>query len=233
MAERTLISFDYAVKYLLRSKADYGILSGFLSELMSRKVEVDDIIESESDAGPDPDAKTNRVDLKARIDGTEYVVFEIQFSREYDLLGRVLFGVSKAVTEQIKTGAQQYDIRKVYSVNIVYSNMTAKREYLFFRKVRRLPRRPLQGRIHPVRPSRRPKIDKNRKYPPGILPDPTGNVRRRTARQVRRMDLYPEKLIRPRRLHRRRNRRSQGQIGPAENDRQRKKSIRNILGKPR
>jgi hypothetical protein len=32
MADRTLISFDYAVKYLLREPEDYGILSGFLKD---------------------------------------------------------------------------------------------------------------------------------------------------------------------------------------------------------
>jgi hypothetical protein len=30
-AERELVSFDFAVKYLLRGKSDYVILSGFLS----------------------------------------------------------------------------------------------------------------------------------------------------------------------------------------------------------
>ena len=38
MKNRTLVSFDYAVKYILRSKADMTILSGFLTELLGRKV---------------------------------------------------------------------------------------------------------------------------------------------------------------------------------------------------
>jgi predicted transposase/invertase (TIGR01784 family) len=132
VADRPLISFDYAVKYFLRDKADYVILSGFLSELMCRRVEVIDILESESNTSA-PDEKLNRVDLKAELDNGELAVFEIQFRREYDLLGRVLFGVSKAITEQVKSG-KRYDIKKVYSVNIAYSNLTAKREYLFYGK---------------------------------------------------------------------------------------------------
>jgi predicted transposase/invertase (TIGR01784 family) len=147
--ERPLISFDYAVKYLLRSKTkdDYAILGGFLSELMGRRVKVIDILESETNK-VDADEKTNRVDIKAQIDtstplgdristplndrGGEFAVFEIQFSREYDFFARVLFGVSKAVTEQVKSGETKYNINKVYSINIAYSNMTAKREYLFY-----------------------------------------------------------------------------------------------------
>jgi predicted transposase/invertase (TIGR01784 family) len=132
VAERTLISFDYAVKYLLRSKDDLVILSGFLSELMGRRIEVLDFLESGSNKA-DPDEKTNCVDLKAKLAGGELAVFEIQFSREYDLLGRVLFGVSKAITEQVKSG-NRYNIKKVYSINIAYFNMNAKRDYLFYGK---------------------------------------------------------------------------------------------------
>ena len=38
--ERTIISFEYAIKYILRDKANFDILSGFLSELLKRQVSV-------------------------------------------------------------------------------------------------------------------------------------------------------------------------------------------------
>jgi predicted transposase/invertase (TIGR01784 family) len=134
MDERPLVSFDYAVKYLLRGKSqeDFVILSGFLSELMRKDIEVVDILESESNK-VDPGDKTNRVDLKARINGGEFAVFEIQFLQESDFFGKVLYGVSRAIVEQVSAG-KLYNIRKVHSINIVYYNMTAKREYLFFGK---------------------------------------------------------------------------------------------------
>jgi len=132
MANRTLISFDYAVKYLLREEEDYGILSGFLTELMGRKIDVIGLIPEET-VKSDPDEKTNRVDLKAKLDGGETAVFEIQFHQEYDFFGRVLFGVSHAITDQVRSG-KLYNINKVYSINIAYYNLTAKREYLFFGK---------------------------------------------------------------------------------------------------
>ena len=132
MIERTLVSFDYAVKYLLRDKADFGILSGFLSELLCRKVEVKAILESEGNKS-DPDGKTNRVDLKAEIDDGELAVFEFQFHQEIDFFDRILYGVSKAIVEQVSSG-EAYGIKKVYSINVAYYNLTAKREYLFFGK---------------------------------------------------------------------------------------------------
>ena len=70
MANRTLISFDYAVKYLLREEEDYGILSGFLTELMGRKIDVIGLIPEET-VKSDPDEKTNRVDLKAMYSSSD------------------------------------------------------------------------------------------------------------------------------------------------------------------
>jgi len=46
--DRPLISFDYAAKTVLRDPANFGILSGFLSELLNKDVAVQEILESES-----------------------------------------------------------------------------------------------------------------------------------------------------------------------------------------
>jgi predicted transposase/invertase (TIGR01784 family) len=133
MEERTIVSLDYAIKYMLRDKANFGILSGFLTELLNKKVTVDAILESESNKD-DPDGKSNRLDLKARIDDGEIAVFEIQFHQLVDFFGKVLFGVSKAIVEQVASG-KPYDIKKVYSVNIAYYDLGAEREYLFSAKI--------------------------------------------------------------------------------------------------
>ncbi|MDR2692796.1 MAG: hypothetical protein LBB74_01090, partial [Chitinispirillales bacterium] len=66
MGDRTIISFDYAIKHILRDKANFNILGGFLTELLGRKVTVSEILESEGNMD-DPTSKTNRVDLKAKI----------------------------------------------------------------------------------------------------------------------------------------------------------------------
>jgi len=132
MKDRTLVSFDYAVKFLLRDKSDFVILSGFLSELLGRKVEVKAILESESNKS-DPRGRANRVDLKAEIDNGELAIFEFQFHQEIDFFERVLYGVSKAIVEQVSSG-EVCEIRKVYSINVAYYNLTAKQEYLFLGK---------------------------------------------------------------------------------------------------
>jgi len=78
MADCILISFDYAVKYPLRGQEDYVILSGFLTELMGRKIDAIGLLPDEINKSG-PNEKTNRIDLKAQVGGREIVVFEIQF----------------------------------------------------------------------------------------------------------------------------------------------------------
>jgi len=128
-AERELVSFDFAVKYLLRGKRDYVVLNGFLSELLGKKVEVKSIDDPENIKTYKND-KVNRVDIKARINGGELAIFEIQFLQEFDFFARVLFGVCSAIVDQVEAG-DFYNIKKVYSINIAYFNLNAKREYLF------------------------------------------------------------------------------------------------------
>ena len=133
MEERTIVSFDYAIKYLLRDPSDHKILSGFLSELLGKKVRVEGILESEG-VKSHKDAKINRLDVKARIGKGEMAVFEIQYRDLEDFFGKVLFDVSKAIVEQIPIGGR-YNVKKVYSVNIAYYDVGAEREYLFTAKL--------------------------------------------------------------------------------------------------
>ncbi|MDR2706634.1 MAG: hypothetical protein LBC02_12715, partial [Planctomycetaceae bacterium] len=60
--ERVLISFDYALKRLLRNKSNYDVLEGFLSVLLKTDVKVKSIGESESNKEHEKD-KYNKVDI--------------------------------------------------------------------------------------------------------------------------------------------------------------------------
>ena len=41
---RKLVSFDWAVKRLLRSKVNFAVLEGFLSELLKDNIEIQDCL---------------------------------------------------------------------------------------------------------------------------------------------------------------------------------------------
>jgi len=74
---RRLITFDWAIKRLLRSKANFDILEGFLSELLKEDIEIVEVLESESNKDRIAD-KFNRVDLKVKNSRQQIILIEIQ-----------------------------------------------------------------------------------------------------------------------------------------------------------
>ena len=131
--ERILISFDYALKRLLRNKANYAILEGFLSELLMRDIVVKSIGESESNKEHARD-KYNRVDVLVEDASGEILLIELQFSIEMDFLHRMLYGVSKSLTERIVQGEDYLKVKKIYSINIVYFDLGQGEDYVYHGK---------------------------------------------------------------------------------------------------
>ena len=57
---KQLIRFDWAMKKLLRNKANFGILEGFLSELLSEDILIHHILESEGNKEEESDKDGRR-----------------------------------------------------------------------------------------------------------------------------------------------------------------------------
>ena len=104
------VRFDWAVKRLLRQKANFGVLEGFLTVLLGENVKIIEILESESNQQTIDD-KFNRVDIKARNSKDEIIIVEIQNTRELYYLERILYGVAKAITEHISLGERYYAVK--------------------------------------------------------------------------------------------------------------------------
>ncbi len=141
MTSNELIRFDYAIKRLLRNKANFAVLEGFIEVILEKKCKIQAILESESNKD-DEDQKYNRVDIKAQDEDGEIFIVEVQTSRYTYFLERILFGVSKAVTEQATEGDDFDKIKKVYSISIVYYDFGVGEDYIYrgtteFRGVRK------------------------------------------------------------------------------------------------
>ncbi|MCI5188231.1 MAG: Rpn family recombination-promoting nuclease/putative transposase [Candidatus Electrothrix sp. AS4_5] len=130
MSQRKLISFDWAMKKLLRSKANFEILEGFLSELLMEDVTILEILESESNQ-EDVRDKFNRVDLKVTNQKKEMLIIEVQYEREFDYLQRILFGTSKVITEHLQKKEPYSKVAKVISINILYFDLGHGEDYIY------------------------------------------------------------------------------------------------------
>lgn len=126
----TLVRFDWAIKRLLRNKADYCIVEGLLTALLGRKITIQSLLESESNQESSDD-KFNRVDILAEDEDKALYIFEIQNNRELDYFHRMAYGTSKAMAEYMKKGEPYSSIRKIYSVNIVYFDLGQGKDYVY------------------------------------------------------------------------------------------------------
>ena len=133
MANKNLIRFDWAIKRLLRNKADFSVLEGFLSELLKEKIIIEDILESEGNQQSDID-KFNRVDILVKNSKDELVLVEIQNQNEFDYFQRMTYGTSKIIVEYLKLGDKYKNLKKVYSINIVYFDLGQGEDYVYHGK---------------------------------------------------------------------------------------------------
>jgi len=125
-----LVRFDWAMKKLLRNKANFEILEGFISELLMQDVKIQNILESESNKQTAND-KHNRVDLLTEIGSGELVLIELQVEGQYDYFHRMLYGTSKLITDNMDSGFNYDKVRKVISINIVYFDLGHGEDYVY------------------------------------------------------------------------------------------------------
>lgn len=125
-----LVRFDWALKKLLRNKANFEILEGFLFELLKQDVRIEKILESESNK-ESRDDKYNRVDLLTEINSSELVLIELQVEGQFDYFHRMLYGSSKLITDTMDSGFTYDLVRKVISINIVYFDLGHGEDYIY------------------------------------------------------------------------------------------------------
>jgi len=128
---KKLIRFDWAIKSLLRDKANFDVLEGFLSALLEDdSIQIIELLGEEGQQD-DEDEKFNRVDILVKDNQDRRIIIEVQTTREADYLERLLFGTSKSVIENIGLGNKYKNINKIISVSILFFNLGRGEDYLY------------------------------------------------------------------------------------------------------
>ena len=128
-----IVRFDWAIKRLLRHKADHTILNGFLTSLLGDPIRIVRMLESESNRDYEEN-KSNRVDMLAETGDGSKILIEVQIENEDSYFHRMLFGTSRIISEYLKSGKGYEDVAKVYSVNIVYFRLGEGSDYVYHGK---------------------------------------------------------------------------------------------------
>lgn len=128
------IRFDWAMKRLLRKKSNYVIIEGLLSTILRKTVTILQVIDTKPYADDDI-CERFRVDLLIVDSEGNEALIEIQNNNEYAYYQRTIFGLSKLITNVVNNRGEGYEnVRKVYSVNIVYFSLGHGKDFVYHGK---------------------------------------------------------------------------------------------------
>jgi len=121
--DKPLISFDYAIKYLLKNKGDYDIIEGFISALFAAEgyppVRINALLESESNK-ESLELKKSIADLVVEdADGNKYIV-EIERAYTPNFMHKACFNSSRLVIDGIYGNQDYTAIKKVFHISLLY-----------------------------------------------------------------------------------------------------------------
>ena len=127
------IRFDWAVKRMLRDKANFAVLEGLITVLTGEVVKIEELFEGVGSRDL-ADDKFNRVDIKAKNVKGEIILVEMRITRELYYRQRIVLGIPKALTEHNEFDLMYENAKKVYSINILYFDLGKGSDYLYHGK---------------------------------------------------------------------------------------------------
>jgi len=123
MSNKPLISFDYAIKYLLKDKGDYGIIEGFISALLGtigyKDVKIVALLESESNK-EDSKNKRSLADLIVEDGDNNKYIIEIERNVKDSFIHKACFNTSRLIVDNLAQREDYTQIVKVFHISLLY-----------------------------------------------------------------------------------------------------------------
>jgi len=123
MADKPLISFDYAIKYLLKDKGDYEIVEGFISALLKsygyKAVKIISLLDTESNKEYKK-GKRSLADLI--VEDEEHNKYIVEIERQYkdSFIHKACFNTSRLIVDHLGEHMDYMNIVKVFHISLLY-----------------------------------------------------------------------------------------------------------------
>ncbi|WP_133282297.1 PD-(D/E)XK nuclease family transposase, partial [Cardinium endosymbiont of Culicoides punctatus] len=135
---KEIISFDYAIKYLLKDKGDYEIVEGFISALLSsqgyKPIKIKSLLESESNKESKLLKRSIADVIVEDEEGNNYIV-EIDRSYTNLFLHKACFNTSRLIVDHLSANQDYLKIKKVFHINLLYFTFEGNKAPLHHGKV--------------------------------------------------------------------------------------------------
>ena len=123
MSNDRLVSFDYAIKYLLKDKGDYSIVEGFISALLKTKgygdIKILTLLESESNK-EDSKSKRSLADLIVEDKDHRKYIVEIERNFKDSFIHKSCFNTSRLIVDNLAQREDYTQIIKVFHISLLY-----------------------------------------------------------------------------------------------------------------
>jgi predicted transposase/invertase (TIGR01784 family) len=123
MADKPLISFDYAIKYLLKDKGDYEIVEGFISALLKcsgyGNVKIIGLLDTESNK-EDKKSKRSLADLIVEDEEHQKYIIEIERQVKESFIHKACFNTSRLIVDHLGERMDYMKIAKVFHISLLY-----------------------------------------------------------------------------------------------------------------
>ena len=120
---KPLVSFDYAIKYLLKDKGDYTIVEGFISTLLKTRgykdVKIVALLESESNK-EDKKSKRSLADVIVEDEDQNKFIIEIERNVQDSFIHKSLFNTSRLIVDNLSQREDYTQIIKVFHISLLY-----------------------------------------------------------------------------------------------------------------
>ncbi len=124
---KRLISFDWAIKKILRNRDNFDILEGFLSEFLNDDIKVLSILEDRLLSERTED-KYKYLILKVENYNHEPMIIELQYNKEPNYLKQILHSFSKVVAEYVRVND---NYSKIISITILNFDFGDGDDYIY------------------------------------------------------------------------------------------------------
>ena len=123
MTEKPLISFDYAIKYLLKDKGGYEIVEGFISALLKsqgyKDIKIVALLDTESNK-EDKKSRRSLADLIVEDEEHRKYIIEIERNLQHSFIHKACFNTSRLIVDNLAERIDFTEIVKVFHISILY-----------------------------------------------------------------------------------------------------------------
>lgn len=122
-----IVSFDWAIKYLLKDKGNYDIVEGFISALLKSQGYNSDfkivaLLDTESNK-EESMLKRTLADLIVEDEDHNQYIVEIERQITTMFIHKAVFNTSRLIVDHVSSGANVFQVKKVFHITLLYFDL--------------------------------------------------------------------------------------------------------------